>query len=155
MLRSILASPSTSTTTPSHSTTMSSPSRRSPFPTTTLLTTLLLALILSVSFQPTNAVKFDLQALPLPGNTRCLAQFLPKDTLIVGTITIGPGYNQRVDVEVKDDSEHENSYYKKFNVEESTKFSFTTHEYTNIYFCFTNSLYEGEWGICDFLNVVT
>ena len=50
------------------------------------------------------AVKFDLPAVTpdhIEHSKRCLSQYVPKDTLVFARVNVGPGYNQRVDIEVK------------------------------------------------------
>lgn len=51
----------------------------------------------------TSAVKFDLKAataLEQEGPGRCFSQYVPKDTKVLVTVTVGQGYNQRVDCTV-------------------------------------------------------
>lgn len=65
----------------------------------TILLTLFTAGLLTLG----SAVKFDLTAaLPahVENTKRCLSQYVPKDTLVLATVNVGPGYNQRVDLEV-------------------------------------------------------
>lgn len=61
---------------------------------------LLAAVLISVA----SAVKFDLTAAT-PANVestkRCLSQYVTKDTLVFATVNVGPGYNQRVDLEAR------------------------------------------------------
>lgn len=52
----------------------------------------------------TSAVKFDLHAVApanIESGKRCLSHYVPKDTLVLATVNVGTGYNQRVDLEVK------------------------------------------------------
>ena len=46
------------------------------------------------------AVKLEIPALPQPGGKQCVSQFLPKDTLLVGSLDIGAGFNMQLDMEV-------------------------------------------------------
>lgn len=51
----------------------------------------------------TSAVKFDLHAVApanIESGKRCLSHYVPKDTLVLATVNVGTGYNQRVDLEV-------------------------------------------------------
>ena len=45
-------------------------------------------------------VRFELHATSGQGTTKCLEQFGYDGTLVSGVINVGPGKNQRVDVEV-------------------------------------------------------
>lgn len=63
-----------------------------------------LFLLLSGLVTLASAVKFDLAAVAIehPENgVRCLSQYVTKDTLVLATVNVGPGYNQRVDIEVR------------------------------------------------------
>jgi hypothetical protein len=49
------------------------------------------------------AIKFDLAAVTLdraPEGTKCLSQYIAKDNLVLATVNVGEGYNQRVELEV-------------------------------------------------------
>jgi hypothetical protein len=64
-----------------------------------LVSLLVLLSILAV----VNAVKFDLLAVKsdrASEGTKCLAQYVTKDTLVLATVNVGEGYNQRVELEV-------------------------------------------------------
>lgn len=64
-----------------------------------LISLLVLASILVV----VTAVKFDLPAVKsdrASEGTKCLAQYVAKDTLVLATVNVGEGYNQRVEFEV-------------------------------------------------------
>lgn len=61
-------------------------------------------LVLSSILAVANAIKFDLPAVTQEHvfeGTKCLSQYVPKDTLVLVTVNIGEGYNQRVELEVK------------------------------------------------------
>lgn len=60
-------------------------------------------LVLSSILAVANAIKFDLLAVTpdrMFDGTKCLSQYVPKDTLVLVTVNVGEGYNQRVDLEV-------------------------------------------------------
>ena len=73
------------------------------------------------------AVKFDLPAVTpdhIEQSKRCLSQYVPKETLVFARVNVGPGYNQRVDIEVKksfslfirdDDDEEDKPEYNLYN----------------------------------------
>lgn len=113
----------------------------------------------------TLAVKFDLHAVA-PANTesgkRCLSQYVPKDTLVLATVNVGTGYNQRVDLEVNsakqyaiawsietckqivDDAETPNVYAKKKGISGENRNAFNTLADSVVHTCFTNVLPEGK-----------
>lgn len=64
------------------------------------LTLLVLSSILAV----VKAIKFDLPAVTQDHvfqGTKCLSQYVPRDTMVLVTVNVGEGYNQRVELEVK------------------------------------------------------
>lgn len=64
------------------------------------LTSLVLSSVLAV----VTAIKFDLPAVTperVFEGTKCLSQYVPKDTNVLVTVNVGEGYNQRVELEVR------------------------------------------------------
>lgn len=60
-------------------------------------------LVLSSIFALVSAIKFDLPAVTQDRRaegTKCLNQYVAKDTLVLATVNVGEGYNQRVELEV-------------------------------------------------------
>lgn len=60
-------------------------------------------LILSSILALVSAIKFDLPAVThdrISEGTKCLNQYVAKDTLVLATVNVGEGYNQRVELEV-------------------------------------------------------
>lgn len=60
-------------------------------------------LVFSCILAVVSAVKFDLPAVKsdrASEGTKCLAQYVAKDTLVIATVNVGEGYNQRVELEV-------------------------------------------------------
>ncbi|KAI7880638.1 hypothetical protein K492DRAFT_177713 [Lichtheimia hyalospora FSU 10163] len=94
----------------------------------------------------TSAVKFDLHAVA-PANIetgkRCLSHYVPKDTLVLATVNVGTGYNQRVDLEIVDDAETPNVYAKKKGISGENRNAFNTLANSVVHTCFTNVLPEG------------
>ncbi|KAI8144397.1 emp24/gp25L/p24 family/GOLD-domain-containing protein [Fennellomyces sp. T-0311] len=92
-----------------------------------------------------SAVKFDLPAA-LPANIengkRCLSQYVPKGTLVFARVNVGPGYNQRVGMEIVDDAEVPNVYTKKPDISGEITNAFDTRADGEINICFTNTLPE-------------
>ncbi|KAJ3194909.1 vesicle coat component [Irineochytrium annulatum] len=106
---------------------------------------LLAVAVILAACQLCSAVKFELPAALGSGNRRCILQYMQKDVLAVGHFELGDGYNQRIDVEIYDDYTIANKYWTKSNVPTgSQKFTFTTHNAANVYYCFTNTLSEGQ-----------
>lgn len=61
-------------------------------------------LVLSSILALVSCVKFDLAAVTKDRvfeGTKCLSQYVAKDTLVLATVNVGEGYNQRVELEVK------------------------------------------------------
>ncbi|KAI9100475.1 endoplasmic reticulum vesicle protein 25 [Phlyctochytrium arcticum] len=86
------------------------------------------------------AVKFYVHATHNPGTRRCISQFIADDKLVIGNIEISDGDFQKIDVEVFDNTEHNNRYWSKKGVSGVEKFTFTTHDDAEVQFCFTNTL---------------
>ncbi|CAM0138697.1 unnamed protein product [Umbelopsis sp. WA50703] len=64
--------------------------------------------------------------------------------MVIVTVKVGEGYNQRVDLEIYDDSESINKYATRRDVgEQGAKLAFNTHADASIIVCFTNTLSEG------------
>jgi hypothetical protein len=60
---------------------------------------LLLSLVASI----VSAIKFDLEAYPSStafAHRKCLSQHVGDNTMVIVTVKVGEGYNQRVDLEV-------------------------------------------------------
>ncbi|KAG9289208.1 hypothetical protein G9A89_022517 [Geosiphon pyriformis] len=75
---------------------------------------------------------------------KCIKQYVPTDTLVVVAIKVGAGYNQRIDIDVTDNSPSHNEYGKRRDVNTDTRLAFTTHADADIAICFTNTLTEGS-----------
>ncbi|KAI9023662.1 emp24/gp25L/p24 family/GOLD-domain-containing protein [Phycomyces nitens] len=116
----------------------------------------LLVLILGV-LTVVKAVKFDLVAVTpdrAKENKRCLSQYVPKDTMILATVRIGQGYNQRVDLEIADDSPTPTVYVSKKDISNELRNAFNTHSDGVVSICFTNSLSEGFHESPEYLRTV-
>lgn len=91
------------------------------------------------------AVKFNLYA-STEGNEYCLSQYISKDLLCTTYLEVldsGAG-EQSMSVVVKDKSLSSNQFYSKPDLSVGkTKFSFKTHEWADVEFCFTNTLPYG------------
>ncbi|CAE6462015.1 hypothetical protein ACGC1H_001697 [Rhizoctonia solani] len=98
---------------------------------------LLLALVLSPL--QTAAIKFALPASKTP-TRKCIWNAAHDGALVVITANLGPGDNQRVDVEVVDRSEHQHMYLSKQGLKPETRVAITAHGEGDVGICFTNTL---------------
>ncbi|KAJ3042446.1 vesicle coat component [Rhizophlyctis rosea] len=73
-------------------------------------------------------------------NRRCLMQYHPKETLLVGYVEAGAGDGQRIVFDIADTTPQKNKYYHKNNLFGRQKFEVTTHADAVVYFCFRNIL---------------
>ncbi|KAI9321226.1 emp24/gp25L/p24 family/GOLD-domain-containing protein [Dichotomocladium elegans] len=93
-----------------------------------------------------SAVKFDLTAVApahIENSKRCLSQYVAKDKVVLATVKVGAGYNQRVDIEIVDDAEQPNVYAKKKGISGENRNAFNTLADGVISVCFTNVLPDG------------
>ncbi|KAF8962597.1 emp24/gp25L/p24 family/GOLD-domain-containing protein [Flammula alnicola] len=97
----------------------------SPFP----LLLLLLSFLHSVS-----AIKFTLPAYRYPPQ-KCIWNTAHANALVIVTANVGPGANQRVDIEIVDSGPNRNIYLSKRGIKAETRLAITTHA-------------EGEVGVC-------
>ncbi|GAB5589897.1 vesicle coat component [Umbelopsis nana] len=104
-------------------------------------------LLLSLIATIVSAIKFDLDAYPSStafANRKCLSQYVGVNTMVIVTVKVGEGYNQRVDLEIYDDSESINKYATRRDVgEQGARLAFNTHADAAIFVCFTNTLSDG------------
>ncbi|KAF9010100.1 emp24/gp25L/p24 family/GOLD-domain-containing protein [Cyathus striatus] len=98
--------------------------------------TLLLLPLLSFLFLalPTYAIKFSLPAYRYPP-AKCVWNAAHPNALVIVTANVGPGSNQRVDVEIVDSSSKRNVYLSKKGIKGESRLAVTTHS-------------EGEVGVC-------
>jgi len=99
--------------------------------------------VLLLAISVASAVKFDLEST-LEGTTSCISQYIPKDILCSAILDIAVGANQKVSIIVRDKSPSSNQFYSKPDLSGQVKFSFTTHEWADVDFCFTNTLAPGS-----------
>ncbi|KAJ2955976.1 hypothetical protein NQZ79_g8117 [Umbelopsis isabellina] len=103
-------------------------------------------LLLSLLAAFVSAIKFDLAASPSStayADRKCLSQYVSENTMVIVTVKVGEGYNQRVDLEIYDDSDSINKYATRRDVgEQGAKLAFNTHTDASIIVCFTNTLSE-------------
>ncbi|KAF8679720.1 emp24/gp25L/p24 family/GOLD [Rhizoctonia solani] len=101
------------------------------------LSVLLLAFLLSPL--QTAAIKFALPASKNPIR-KCIWNAAHDGALVVITANLGPGENQRIDVDVVDRSEHQHMYLSKKGLKSETRVAITAHGEGDVGICFTNTL---------------
>jgi len=97
--------------------------------------------LLSFAF-PSYAIKFSLPAYRWP-QKKCFWNPAHDNTLVIVTANIGPGPNQRTDVEIIDSSPQQNVYLRKKGVKAETRLAITTHSEGEVGVCFYNYLEQG------------
>ncbi|CEG74030.1 hypothetical protein RMATCC62417_09303 [Rhizopus microsporus] len=93
-----------------------------------------------------NAIHFDLPAVTsdhIEEGTKCFSQYVPHDTLVLAVVNVGDGYNQRVNLEIRDNNETPNVYVKKSDVNGELRNAFTTNGEGEVLVCFSNVLDDG------------
>ncbi len=106
---------------------------------------LLLSLIsfLAVIPHPTSAIKFSLQAFRYPP-PKCIWNAAHPNTLIIVTANVGPGENQRTDIEIIDSSPQKNVYLSKKGIAGESRLAVTTHGEGEVGVCLRNYIQGGE-----------
>lgn len=65
--------------------------------------------------------------------------------LVIVTANVGPGANQRVDIEIVDSSPQKNVYLSKKGIKEETRLAVTAHAEGEVGVCFKNYLEGGAY----------
>ncbi|GJJ76256.1 p24 family protein delta-1 [Entomortierella parvispora] len=91
------------------------------------------------------AIKFDLPGLPEnDANPVCISHFVDENTEVIVKVRVGPGPQQKVSVEVNDDSVHQNQFWRKDGLTDTVqKGTFLNKEAGDVVACFTNVLSAG------------
>jgi p24 family protein delta-1 len=105
----------------------------------TLLLSLLCLFVLAL---PSYAVKFKLEAARFPPS-RCIWNTAHENALVIVTANVGPGDDQRVDIEIVDSSPKKNVYLHKRGIKGETRLAVTTHAEGEMGVCFRNFLSSG------------
>ncbi|KAG6828267.1 vesicle coat component [Tricholoma furcatifolium] len=92
---------------------------------------------------PTHAIKFLLRAERYPHHGKCIWNAAHPNTLVIVTANVGPGDNQRVDIEIVDSSPKHNVYLSKKGIKAESRLAITTHEEGEVGVCFKNYI-EGD-----------
>jgi len=100
------------------------------------LSVFLLALLLAPL---TAAIKFELPAYRFPPQ-KCIWNAAHPNALVIVTANMGPGENQRVDIEIVDAGSDKNVYLSKKGIKGESRFAVTAHSEGDIGVCLKNYL---------------
>lgn len=87
----------------------------------------------------TSAIKFNLRAYRFP-REKCFYNTAHDNQLVIVTANVGPGEDQRTDIQIVDSSPQKNVYLSKKNIEGETRLAITTHAEGEVGVCFKNYL---------------
>lgn len=118
------------------------------------LPALLLTTLLLLCTAPVYAIKFELQAYRYPP-AKCIWNAAHAGALVIVTANVGPGDNQRVDIEIVDSGPEKNVYLSKRGISGEARFAITAHsDEGDVGICFKNYLDVGKyleiWGLTAF-----
>lgn len=104
----------------------------------------ILALLLTFIYS-INAISFSLYAGQdgSPHAQRCFLQHIGPDILVAGTVAVTEGEHQKISVEITDNFDGGSLYWKRVDVNDEVKFSFTTVKNDDVKICFKNVLDAG------------
>ncbi|KZT25654.1 hypothetical protein NEOLEDRAFT_1156109 [Neolentinus lepideus HHB14362 ss-1] len=108
-------------------------------PSQTFTFPLLLSLVILLLATPTFAIKFTLPSYRYPP-AKCIWDTVHDNALVIVTANVGPGANQRVDVEIVDNSPQRNVYLSKKGIDGETRLAVTAHAEGDVGVCFRNYL---------------
>ncbi|KIJ61595.1 hypothetical protein HYDPIDRAFT_115752 [Hydnomerulius pinastri MD-312] len=107
---------------------------------TTSTTTRFLSLFFLLLLSPlTNAIKFELPPSKAP-HEKCIWNAAHTHALVIVTANVGPGPNQRVDIQIIDDTPQRNVYLSKRDIKGETRLAVTAHAEGEVGVCFRNFL---------------
>ncbi|KAF8490040.1 emp24/gp25L/p24 family/GOLD-domain-containing protein [Gautieria morchelliformis] len=86
-----------------------------------------------------SAIKFTLQSYRYPP-AKCIWNTAHDNALVIVTAIVGPGDDQRVDIDIVDSSPQKNKYLSKKNIKDETRLAITTHAEGEVGVCFKNYL---------------
>ncbi|KAG0057431.1 vesicle coat component [Gryganskiella cystojenkinii] len=107
--------------------------------------TLAISFLLLASTMMVQAIKFDLPGMPEgEANHVCVSHYVDENTEVVVKVKVGPGPQQKVSIEVNDDSVHQNQFWRKDGLTDVLqKGTFLNKEAGDVVACFTNTLASG------------
>ncbi|KAH8828752.1 emp24/gp25L/p24 family/GOLD-domain-containing protein [Flagelloscypha sp. PMI_526] len=100
-----------------------------------------LSLFVLLLFSPLggHAVKFSLSSQKYP-EAKCIWNPVHDNALVIVTANVGPGANQRIDVEILDSSPDKNVYLHKKDLTGESRLAITAHAEGEVGVCFRNFL---------------
>ena len=97
-----------------------------------------------------SAIKFNLPAFRYPPQ-KCIWNAAHTNALVIVTANVGPGTNQRTDIEIVDSSPQKNVYLSKKGIKAETRLAITTHAEGEVGVCLRNYIEGGTFDpICSF-----
>lgn len=104
-----------------------------------LLSTALPLLLLLSSPTPTHAIKFSLEAYRYPPS-KCIWNAAHANALVIVTANVGPGADQRVDIEIVDSSPKRNVLLSKKGLKSESRLAVTMQSEGEVGVCFKNHI---------------
>ena len=111
----------------------------------------ILLLFLAFFLDAVSAIKFNLPAYRYPPS-KCIWNAAHANSLVIVTANVGPGANQRVDIEIIDSGPNRNIYLSKRGIKAETRLAITTHSEGEVGVCLKNYIEGSE---CPFTSLRT
>lgn len=89
--------------------------------------------------QPAYGIKFSLPSHRFP-SAKCIWNAAHPGDLVIVTANVGPGENQRIDIEIVDSNARRNVYLSKKDITGERRFAITAHAEEDVGVCFRNYL---------------
>ncbi|KAF8842933.1 hypothetical protein BDN67DRAFT_965093 [Paxillus ammoniavirescens] len=102
-------------------------------------TTSFLSFVLLLLSPLTAAIKFTLPPAKIP-TEKCIWNAAHLHALVIVTANVGPGPNQRIDIEIIDSTPQRNVYLSKKDINGETRLAVTAHAEEEVGVCFKNYL---------------
>ncbi|KZS96356.1 hypothetical protein SISNIDRAFT_482931 [Sistotremastrum niveocremeum HHB9708] len=99
------------------------------------------------------AIKFVLPSTK-EGKYKCIWNPVHDNALVIVTANIGPGHNQRVDIEIIDSSPKKNVYLSKKDIKGEARFAVTSHAEGEVGVCLSNTLYHNAQANVEYSHVI-
>ncbi|KIK98904.1 hypothetical protein PAXRUDRAFT_30838 [Paxillus rubicundulus Ve08.2h10] len=104
-----------------------------------MFTTSFLPIVLILLSPLTAAIKFTLPPSKIPAE-KCIWNAAHLHALVIVTANVGPGPNQRIDIEIIDSTPQRNVYLSKKDINGETRLAVTAHAEEEVGVCFRNYL---------------